>query len=112
MSTATVKNFSRDDNRRLDITVGVEYGENIDKVEKVLLELLREDGRIQSQPAAPVVLLAALSSSSVDVCLRFWVKKEDYWDVKFDVNRRIYDRFNMEGISFPYPQLTIHKSNE
>lgn len=108
MSTATVKNFSRDTNLRLDFTIGVEYGESIDKVENVLLGLAKEDTRVQSNPA-PVVLLTSLSANSVDVCLRVWVKKEDLWDVKFAMNRRIYDQFNKEGISFPYPQLTIHQ---
>ena len=108
MSTATVKNNSRDTNLRLDFTVGVEYGEDIDRVENVMLSLAKADARVQNDPA-PVVLLTSLSASSVDVCLRVWVKKEDYWSVKFDMNRHIYDTFNREGISFPYPQITVHQ---
>ena len=67
------------------------------------------DTRILQEPA-PFVALGALSSSSVDITIRLWVKSEDYWGVFFDTNETIYKTFNKEGINFPFPQLTVHQA--
>ncbi|MGL4852157.1 MAG: mechanosensitive ion channel family protein [Phocaeicola sp.] len=109
MSSGTIINFSRMDTRRLEWNVGVEYGADYKKVEKVLRELIAEDARILPEPI-PFVELGALSDSSVDVKIRVWVKSEDYWDVSFRMNQAIYTRFNEVGIGFPFPQLTVHQA--
>ena len=90
---------------------GVEYGEDIDKVKAVLQQIINADTRILDDPA-PLIALKALSASSVDVIVRAWTKTSDYWDVYFDINKKVYDTFNREGIGFPFPQLTIHQSTD
>lgn len=109
MSSGIITNFSRNDTRRVEWVVGVEYGDNIDHIKEVVQELVEADKRILTDPA-PKVLLYALSASSVDISIRAWTTNADYWDVYFDMNRRIYDEFNKRGIDFPFPQLTIHQS--
>lgn len=108
LSSGTVTNYSREDTRRVEWVIGVEYGENFDKVESTVRRMLAEDGRILTTPA-PFVALHALADSSVNVIIRVWVKSADYWDVYFDMNKNIYSVFNQEGIGFPFPQLTVHQ---
>ena len=109
LSSGNMTNFSKEPLRRVDLTIGVEYGQDIDRVREVLQKLFAADTRILQEPA-PFVALGALSSSSVDIAIRLWVKSEDYWGVFFDTNETIYKTFNKEGINFPFPQLTVHQA--
>ena len=109
LSSGTVINYSREETRRVDWTVGVEYGENMEKVEEVVQKILTADSRILKEPA-PFIALGALDASSVNVTIRVWVKNADYWGVFFDTQKKIYATFNQEGIGFPFPQLTIHQA--
>ena len=109
LSSGNMTNFSKEPLRRVDLTIGVEYGQDIDRVREVLQKIFSADARILQDPA-PFVPLGALSSSSVDITLRLWVKSEDYWGVFFDTNETIYKTFNKEGINFPFPQLTVHQA--
>lgn len=108
LSSSTVINYSRQNTRRVEWIVGVEYGEDLAKVERVVRELLAADQRILTTPE-PFVALHALDSSSVNVVIRVWVDAANYWGVYFDTNKAIYNAFNREGIGFPFPQLTVHQ---
>jgi small conductance mechanosensitive channel len=108
LSSGNITNYSKESLRRVDFTVSVEYGEDIDKVRKVLKDILDKDARVLQEPA-PVIVLGALAESSVNMTVRVWVKSEDYWNVFFQTNETIYNEFNRQGINFPYPQLTIHQ---
>ena len=109
LSSGSVTNYSLSQLRRVDWTVGVEYGTEIEKVRQTVLDLIKKDGRILTEPA-PFIALSALADSSVNITIRVWVKNEDYWGVFFDMNRNIYEVFNREGISFPFPQVTVHQA--
>lgn len=111
LSSGTVVNYSRENTRRIEWVIGVEYGEDFAKVESTVRRILAEDGRILPEPA-PFVALHALDASSVNVVIRVWVKNEDYWSVYFDLNKNIYAVFNEEGIDFPFPQLTVHQAKD
>ena len=111
LSSGTVTNYSREDTRRVDWVIGVEYGENYDKVESTVRRIISEDSRILNTPE-PFVALHALDASSVNVVIRVWVKSGDYWGVYFDMNKKIYSVFNEEGIGFPFPQLTVHQAKD
>ena len=111
LSSGTVTNYSREDTRRVDWVIGVEYGENYDKVESTVRRILATDSRILNAPA-PFVALHALDASSVNIVIRVWVKSSDYWGVYFDMNKTIYTVFNEEGIGFPFPQLTVHQAKD
>lgn len=108
LSSGSVVNYNVNPTRRLEWVIGVEYNENFDKVEAVIRRLIAEDGRILQDPA-PFVGVKELADSSVNIIIRGWVKGADYWDVYFDMFKRIYATFNKEGISFPFPQLTVHQ---
>lgn len=108
LSSGNITNYSKEPLRRVDFTVGVEYGEDIDKVRKALSDILSMDERVLQEPA-PVIVLGSLADSSVNMSIRVWVKSENYWSVYFETNEKIYNEFNRLGINFPYPQLTIHQ---
>ncbi|MCM1515125.1 MAG: mechanosensitive ion channel [Paraprevotella sp.] len=109
LSSGNITNFSREALRRVELTVSIEYGEDVDKVRGVLLELLAADDRIQKEPV-PLVALGALADSSVNLTVRVWVNSADYWNVFFQTNEAIYKEFNRRGINFPFPQLTVHQA--
>ena len=111
LSSGTVTNYSREDTRRVEWIIGVEYGENYDKVESTVRRVLAADSRVLDTPE-PFVALHALDASSVNVVIRVWVKSSDYWGVYFDMNKTIYTVFNEEGIGFPFPQLTVHQAKD
>lgn len=106
MSSGNITNFSSEETRRVDFTVGVEYGEDSERVRRVLLELFAADERILQEPA-PVVFLKELAASSVNFTARVWVRTPDYWDVFFEMSERIYSEFNKRGIGFPFQTITL-----
>lgn len=112
LSSSAVINYSYQQVRRIDWTFGVEYGTDYAKVKGVLEEILAKDERILQEPATPFVAMSRLADSSVNYVVRVWVKSADYWDVYFDITRIVYERFNAEGIGFPFPQLTIHQAKD
>lgn len=107
MSNAVLTNYSRNETRRLEWTVGIDYGEDISRAHAAIADALAADARVLSDPA-PLVAVGALADSSVNLTVRVWVKSADYWDVYYETYRRIYDTFNERGINFPYPQQTVH----
>ena len=108
LSSGNVTNYSKNELRRVDFTVSVEYGTDVEKVKQVTLELLKSDSRIMQDPA-PFIAVKELADSSVDFTLRVWVGVADYWNVFFDTNERIYTEFNKQGIGFPFPQIQVHQ---
>ena len=112
LSSSAVINYSYQQVRRIDWTFGVEYGTDYAKVKGILEEILAKDERILQEPAAPFVAMSQLADSSVNYVVRVWVNSPDYWDVYFDITRIVYERFNAEGIGFPFPQLTIHQAKD
>lgn len=111
LSSGTVTNYSREETRRVEWIVGVEYGEDYEKVERTVRRILAADSRVLSTPE-PFIALHALDASSVNVVIRVWVKSSDYWGLYFDMNKTIYNVFNQEGIGFPFPQLTVHQAKD
>ena len=109
MSGAVVTNYSRKETRRLDFTFCVEYGTDFQLVRDTLMSIIEKDSRILREPA-PFIELSALADSSVNIIVRVWVNASDYWGVNFDMNKNVYATFNEKGISFPFPQLTVHQA--
>ena len=108
VSTGIINNYSREPKRRLDFTFSIAYGDDYEKAREVLLRLVKEDSRVLDNPAAPFVALSALGASSIDITVRVWCKQEDYWGIKFDLNKKVYEIFPKEGLNFPYQTLTLH----
>lgn len=110
MSSGVVTNYNTQTTRRVEWIIGIDYGEDYEKVRQIVADILNADKRILEDPA-PFIALHALDASSVNVIARVWVNSPDYWGVYFDVNKTIYETFNKEGINFPFPQLTVHQGN-
>ena len=112
LSGGNVVNYSSFPLRRIDITVGVEYGTDAAACKQKLTEIVLEDPRFlsASTPGAkdPIIAIQKLDSSSVNFLIRAWVRTEDYWGAWFDLNERVYTELPQAGINFPFPQVDVH----
>jgi len=106
-----IKNFSAYDTRRIDLVVGIGYGSSIGKAVLVLQELIKKETRILPDPPAQIAV-NELADSSVNLVVRPWVRKEDYWDVRWDLTRAIKESFDEHGIEIPFPQHVVHTVSE
>jgi len=97
--------------RRVDLTFGVAYSDDVEKVERILAEIVSEHELILDEPE-PMIKLHELADSSVNFVCRPWVKTDDYWDVYWDLLRTVKLRFDAEGITIPFPQREIHTASE
>lgn len=108
-----IDNYSKNDFRRIDWTIGVEYGTDADMVIEKLLQIVNDDDRVCHLPmegigADPFVGVAKLSESSVDFVVKVWVRSSDYWDLFYEMNKRFYTELPAAGIRFPFPQVDVH----
>lgn len=93
--------------RRVDLVFGISYADDIDKAERILNEIVAADERVLANPA-PTIRLNELADSSVNFIVRPWVSTADYWGVYWDTLKKVKQRFDAEGISFPFPQRDLH----
>ena len=115
LSNGNIDNFNVMKLRRLDIEVHVEYGTDSDKCIELLTKIISEDPRILSskEPGAkdPFIALMSMDDSSISFITRSWVMADDYWAVKFDLNKKIYDTLPKNGILFAYPHMDVTIKN-
>ena len=107
LSTGAVVNYSAQETRRVDWSFGVAYGDDFDKAKVMILDLLKKDQRILTDPE-PFIALGEMADSSVNITTRVWVKGEDYWGVFFDMNEKFYKNADKHGLSIPFPQMDVH----
>ncbi|MEM9402534.1 MAG: mechanosensitive ion channel domain-containing protein [Pseudomonadota bacterium] len=105
--SSIITNYSANETRRVDLTVGVSYSDDLDKVRKELEAIVGAEERILKDPAVTIAV-SELADSSVNFVLRPWVKTADYWGVYFDLTETIKKRFDEVGISFPFPQQDVY----
>ncbi len=104
-----VLNYTKENNRRVDLTVGVGYGEDIEKAKKVLLEAMKNVPNVLESPA-PFVGILGFGDSSVDLTVRPYAKSAEYWNVYFAANEAIKKALDENNIEIPYPhQVEIRK---
>lgn len=111
ISNGIITNFSTEETRRVDMTFGIGYSDDIDKAKSVLNKLIEDEARILDDPA-PVVVLSELGDSSVNFTVRAWCNAGDYWGIYFDMQERVKKAFDENGISIPFPQRDIHVFNQ
>ncbi|MGD8785309.1 MAG: mechanosensitive ion channel, partial [Thioalkalispiraceae bacterium] len=97
-----ITNYSARDTRRIDMTIGIGYEDNIGKAKSIIEDIISKDNRLLEDPA-PTIMLMELGESSIDIAVRPWVKSDDYWVTRADLLQTIKERFDAEGISIPYP---------
>jgi small conductance mechanosensitive channel len=102
-----ITNISGQTTRRVDLTFGVSYEDDLQKVQRVLEEVVKAHPKVLAEPA-PVIKVHALADSSVNFIVRPWVATADYWDVFWDLTRAVKERFDQEDISIPFPQRVVH----
>jgi len=111
ISSGTITNFSAEETRRMDLIFGIGYDDDLEKAKNVLKDMADADKRLLADPA-PFIGVQGLGDSSVDLVVRIWCKKEDYWDIHFDWQNNVKLRFDKENISIPYPHRTVYNITE
>jgi small conductance mechanosensitive channel len=101
-----IKNYAGYDTRRLDMAVGIGYGDDMAKAIEVIRGVVEADERVLGDPATTIAV-AELGDSSVNLVVRPWVKGSDYWALKFDLTQRIKDALDQNGIEIPFPQRVV-----
>lgn len=99
-------NYSAKKLRRVDLVFGIGYEDDLKKAKQILSDIIENCDKILKNPSSLIAVLA-LNQSSVDLTIRVWVKTENYWDVYFYLNEAVKLKFDEDGITIPYPQLTI-----
>jgi small conductance mechanosensitive channel len=106
-----IKNVTAQDTRRIDMTFGIGYSDDIPKAERILEEIIETHDSVLEDPE-PMVRLHELGDSSVNFVVRPWVKTDDYWPVYWDITRAVKLAFDAQGITIPFPQRDVHLFNE
>jgi len=105
-----IVNITRAGRRRIELTFGVDYEDDLDLALDTLLELANADRRVLSEPKA-WARVTALADSSVSVTLRCWASPDDWMDTKFDLVKAAKEALEARGVNFPYPhQVTIGRA--
>lgn len=107
LSNHTIVNYNTEETRRDKITVGIAYDANIKTAKDILLAICEKQPGILKDPE-PIVYVANLADSAVELSLRFWAKNEDFWEAHFSVIENLKLEFDKAGIEIPFPQRVIH----
>lgn len=110
LSNESIINYTSEGTRRDVLTFGISYGSDIKKAKEVLVSLMKEQEHILEDPE-PVVFVAELNESSVDLSARFWALNENFWDCHFYTIEEAKTRLEAAGITIPFPQRDIHHYN-
>lgn len=109
LSTGSLKNYSTESHRRVDLNIEVAYGSNPDEVRKVLNAIINADSRIAKEGAyAPTIPMISMSSSSIVFQMRLWTESSNYWGVLFDTTETAYKKLGEAGIEIPFQQIDVH----
>jgi small conductance mechanosensitive channel len=106
-----IRNITAEPNRRVDMSFGISYSDNIDHAERILSDIVRSHELVLAEPE-PDIKLHTLGESSVNFIVRPWARTSDYWTVYWDITRAVKQRFDAEGISIPFPQRDVHLIQE
>jgi len=111
LTNGNIINYSSMGIRRIDLVVGIGYGDDIKKAKEIVMEILKKDERVLQDPE-PVVVVGELGDSSVNFNVRPWVNVDDYWGVYSDTLESVKYAFDEQGISIPFPQQDVHLITE
>ena len=108
---SAVKNYSFHDTRRVDLVMGIGYGDDIDKAIGIIQAAISADDRALTEPG-PQIVVGELADSSVNIIVRVWTQSGNYWPLKFDLTKELKERFDQQGIEIPFPQQVIHRPED
>ena len=106
-----IKNYSYNSTRRVQISVGIGYEQDIGRAIETAQAVLTEEPRVLDDPG-PWVAVTELADSSVTLMVRAWCQASDYWALYCDLTRAIKERFDAQGISIPFPQRVVHMAGD
>ena len=106
-----IANFSANPTRRVDLMMGIDYGDNIDTAMATIKRVIGEETRALTDQDSTVAV-AELADSSVNIVVRVWVNAADYWGVRWDLTKKLKEQLEADGISIPFPQQTVHHVNQ
>ena len=110
LSNSEIENSSHMEKRRLDVTIGVEYSIDYDKVKATLEKIVSEHTMVI--PGEEITIyISSFDESCITFGLRVWVPTGDYWNAKFEMMERIKKTFDEEGIVIPFNQLDVNVVN-
>lgn len=104
--------YSSEPLRRLDTVFQIGYGDDAEKAKQIILDTVKSHKSALNEPEEPFARVTGLAESAVDITLRVWCKREDYWQLKFDLLEQIKKQFDKNGITIPFNQLDVHISSE
>lgn len=111
LADSNIINATREDRRRIDINVGIEYSQNISEVRNVLLDIANsQQERLAEMPIDVVV--SSLDDSAVTMAVHLWVKPEDYWTVRWRMLEEVKNQFDAHGIVIPFNQLDVNLNQQ
>ena len=103
----TITNATASSTRRIDMTFGIGYDDDVTKAQKILEQIITEHPLVMKDPA-PLIKMNELGDSAINFIARPWAKTGDYWTVFWEVTAAVKEEFDSAGISFPYPQQDVH----
>jgi small conductance mechanosensitive channel len=104
-------NFSANPTRRVDLMMGIDYGDDIDAAIATINRVIGEESRALTAPESTVAV-AELADSSVNIVVRVWVNAADYWGVRWDLTKKLKEQLESDGTSIPFPQQVVHHVNQ
>lgn len=93
--------------RRVDFTFSVAYESDVDLVKKIVIDVMKSNGKVITEDHEPFCKLKVLNASSIDFFANCWVDSDDYWDVYYYVMENVFNEFKRNRISIPYSQLEV-----
>jgi small conductance mechanosensitive channel len=102
-----IENYTRNSTRRVDLEFGIHYDDDINKAMDIIKEVLNNDERVLVEPE-PLIAVGTLADSSVNIRVRPWTQTENVWPLRYDLLKRIKERFDEEDITIPFPQRDVH----
>lgn len=115
LSNSPITNYSREPIRRVDITIGISYGDDIKTAKEIMTKAANAHPLVLKEgdaPANPAILVTSLGDSSVNIAVRSWVKTVDYWTVYAELIEELKYKMDEAGIEIPFPQRTVWMRNE
>lgn len=107
ITSSALVNYTARPERRCDMVFAVSYDSDLDKIRRIIKDLLNKDERVLKDPE-PIIVIGELADSSVNLWVRPWVKTDDLWEFKWDYTEAVKKRFDEEGITIPFPQRDVH----
>lgn len=115
LSNSPITNYSREPIRRVDITMGIGYGDDIKTAKEIMTKVANSHPLVLKEgeaPADPAILVTSLGDSSVNIAVRSWAKTADYWTVYTQILEELKYKMDEAGIEIPFPQRTVWMKND